>query len=130
MIAPRIRRAVPQRYRYEAVKCTKCGRVCFPPRLICPDCKAKTFEPFVLQREGTLLTYTIIYIPPSPFKDEAPYAMGVVELNGGGRINTQIVDCDFDKIKIGMKVKMEFRRIQDEGEAGVIGYGYKCVPID
>ena len=74
------------------------------------------------------MTYTIIRVPPSQFKDEAPYAMGVIELEGGGRITAQIVDCDFDKLEIGMPVRMEFRRIQCEGDAGVIGYGYKCVP--
>ena len=128
MIAPRLWREFPQRYRYEASKCKKCGRICFPPRLICPTCQSRAFEPFALSRNGTLLTYTVIHVPPSQFKDEAPYAMGVVELEGGGRINTQIVDCDFDKLEIGMKLRMEFRRIQAEGEAGVIGYGYKCVP--
>ena len=129
MIAPRIWRAIPQRYRYEAGQCKKCGKICFPPRLICPACKSKEFETINLNRTGKVLTYTIIRVPPSQFKDEAPYAMGIVELDGGGRINTQIVDCDFDKIMVGMNVKMEFRRIQAEGEAGVIGYGYKCVPV-
>ena len=128
MIAPRIWREIPRRYRYEAAKCKKCGKVFFPPRLICSACKTKEFEAVILNRKGKLLTYTVIRVPPSQFKDEAPYAMGIVELEGGGRINTQIVDCDFDKIKIGMPLKVEFRRIQAEGEAGVICYGYKCVP--
>lgn len=128
MIAPRLWREFPQRYRYEAGECKKCGKIYFPPRLICSVCKSKEFKKIVLKRSGTLLTYTIIRVPPSQFKDEAPYAMGIVELDGGGRINTQIVDCDFEKIQIGMKVRVEFRRIQAEGEAGVIGYGYKCIP--
>lgn len=129
MIAPKIRRTMPQRYRYEANKCEKCGKVFFPPRQICSKCKSKKFETVNLNRNGNVLTYTIIRIPPSQFKDEAPYALGIVELEGGGRITTQIADCDFDKLKIGMPVKMEFRRIQEEGESGVIGYGYKCVPV-
>ena len=129
MIAPRIWREMPQRYRYEAGKCTQCGKVFFPPRLICSDCKSREFETIHLKRNGKLLTYTIIRVPPSQFKDEAPYAMGIVELEGGGRINTQIVDCDFRQLKIGMELRMEFRRIQSEGEAGTIGYGYKCVPV-
>ena len=129
MIAPRIWREMPQRYRYEAGKCKKCGKVFFPPRLICSACGSREFEKIVLKRTGKVLTYTVIRVPPSQFRDEAPYAVGIVELDGGGRITTQIVDCDFDKIKIGMVVKMEFRRIQAEGEAGVIGYGYKCVPV-
>ena len=90
---------------------------------------SREFETITLSRTGKVLTYTVIQVPPSQFKDEAPYAMGIVELDGGGRINTQIVDCDFDQLKIGMPVRMEFRRIQAEGEAGVIGYGYKCVPV-
>ena len=128
MIAPRVWREMPQRYRYEAGECTECGRIFFPPRLICSVCGSRSFKQKRLERSGSLLTYTIIRIPPSQFKDEAPYAMGIVELDGGGRINTQIVDCDFDQLKVGMRVRMEFRRIQDEGEAGVIAYGYKCVP--
>lgn len=129
MSAPRIWRGMPQRYRYEAGKCKKCGRVFFPPRLICSSCKSRKFETIRLNRTGKVLTYTIIRVPPSQFKDEAPYAMAVVELEGGGRITAQIVDCDFEKLDIGMSVKIEFRRIQAEGEAGVIGYGYKCVPV-
>ena len=127
MIAPKIWREIPQRYRYEAVKCKGCKRVFFPPRIVCP-CGSRTFEPVTLKRTGTVLTYTIIRVPPSQFKEESPYAMGIVELDGGGRITAQIVDCDFDQIAIGMRVRMEFRRLQSEGEAGVIAYGYKCVP--
>ena len=129
MIPPRLWREMPQRYRYQAAKCKKCGKIFFPPRLICSACGSKTFDNMVLSRNGKVLTYTIIRVPPSQFKDEAPYAMGVVELEGGGRLTAQIVDCDFDKIQIGMPVKLEFRRIQAEGEAGVIGYGYKCIPV-
>ena len=119
---------MPQRYRYEAAQCEECGKVFFPPRLICSGCRSKQLKKKILSRRGTVLTYTVIRIPPSQFKDEAPYAMGIIELDDGGRINTQIVDCDFDILQVGMRVKIEFRRIQAEGEAGVIAYGYKCGP--
>lgn len=122
-------REIPQRYRLEAGKCKKCGKVFFPPRLICDSCESREFESVNLGREGTLITYTIIRVPPGQFSDQAPYAVGIVELDGGVRITTQIIDCDFDEIKIGKKVKVEFRKISSEGEAGIICYGYKCVPI-
>ena len=128
MIAPRIWRGIPQRYRYEAVQCEKCGKIFFPPRRICSACKANELKKIHLSRNGKVLTFTVIRVPPSQFRDEAPYAMGIVELDGGGRITAQIVDCDFDQLSIGMPVKIEFRRIQAEGESGVICYGYKCVP--
>jgi uncharacterized OB-fold protein len=101
----------------------------FPPRLICDDCGNKSFEPVALDREGTLVTYTIIRVAPGGFEDQAPYAMGIVELNGGPRITAQLVDVDFESLEVGQKMKIEFRRIQSEGKAGIINYGYKCVPV-
>jgi len=122
-------REAAQRYRYEAAQCTACDRVCFPPRLICPSCQGRDFKKIILNRRGKLLTYTVIRIPPPQFKAEAPYALGIVELEGGGKLTTQIVDCNFEDLAIGMELNLEFRRVQEDGEAGVIAYGYKCVPI-
>ena len=34
-----------------------------------------------MQRTGKILTHTIIRVPPSPFKDEAPYAIAVVDMD-------------------------------------------------
>ncbi len=129
MSSPRYWREIPQRYRFEGAKCKECGKIYFPPRLICPECKSKEFEKIQLKKEGKVLTYTIIRIPPSQFVDQAPYAMGVVELADGVKVLTQITDCDLEKIDIGMKVRVEFRKIYEEGEAGIICYGYKCVPV-
>ena len=38
------------------------------------------------------------------------------------------IDCDTAALKVGTRVKLEFRRISQESEAGVIYYGYKFVP--
>ncbi|KPL03826.1 MAG: transcriptional regulator [candidate division Zixibacteria bacterium SM23_73_2] len=128
MPSPRYWREIPQRYRLEASKCKGCGKVFFPPRLVCSSCKSREFEMVKLEREGKLITYTIIRVPPSQFTDQSPYAMGVVELNGGVKILSQIADCNLDKLEIGQKLRIEFRKIYNEGEAGIICYGYKCVP--
>ncbi len=123
-------RQIPQRYRLEAGKCKGCGKLHFPPRLVCDACGSRDFETVKLSREGTLVTYTIIRVPPGGFSDQAPYAVGIVELDGGARITAQVVDADFDELKIGQRMKVEFRRIRTEGKAGIINYGYKCVPAD
>ncbi len=128
MPSPRYWREIPQRYRLEAARCKKCGKIFFPPRLICSQCKYREFEKITLSREGKLLTYTIIRVAPSQFVDQAPYAIGIVELKEGARILTQITDCELDKLSVGMKLNLEFRKIQEEGEAGIICYGYKAVP--
>ena len=128
MFAARYWREVPQRYRMEAGKCTKCGKVFFPPRLVCDACKSRKFETIVLPEEGEIVSYTVIRTAPSGFEDEAPYAVGIVKLGGEVKLLAQIVDCDFEELAIGGKVRIEFRRIQEDGKSGILCYGYKCVP--
>jgi hypothetical protein len=121
-------REIPQRYRLEANKCKKCGLVFFPPRLICSQCQNREFEETKLAEKGKVLTFTIIRVPPQQFVDQAPYAVGIVELDDGVKLTGQIVDCDFEDLKIGKRVKIEFRKLFSEGEAGILCYGYKFVP--
>ncbi|MGQ9672762.1 MAG: Zn-ribbon domain-containing OB-fold protein [Candidatus Aminicenantales bacterium] len=121
-------REIPQRYRLEAGRCKNCGFIAFPPRLICPACKGREFETTRLPETGKILTYTIIRVPPQPFIDQAPYAVGIAELANGVRLMGQIVDCAFEELKMGLPVRIEFRKIYQEGESGVIYYGYKFVP--
>ncbi len=120
-------REIPQRFRYEAKKCSKCGSISFPPRLVCPECGSRSFEDYVLKDTGKILTFTTIEVGPPQFADQVPYTVGIVELDDGARITTQITDVDPSKIKIGDRVKLEFRKIQDDGKAGIIMYGYKAV---
>ena len=129
MSVPKYWREIPHRYRLEAGKCTTCGKISFPDRLVCPDCGGREFETIQLQRQGKLLTYTIIHVGPSRFADQVPYAVGIVELPEGVRLLCQVADCNPEKLQIGMPVRIEFRRISEEGEAGIINYGYKCVPV-
>jgi uncharacterized protein len=129
MPSARAWREYPRRYRYEAAVCKKCGKWFFPPRLICDACKSQEFETKAMRRTGKILTHTVIRVPPAPFADQAPFAMAVVEMDDGPRITTQVVDCQPGQLQIGQKVKLEFRKIYEEGEAGVINYGYKAVPV-
>ena len=121
-------REYPQRYRLEAAKCEGCGYIAFPPRPICPSCRGKAFVPAKLAEEGHLLTYTVIRVPPAAYEDQAPYAVGIAEMDDGVKLTAQVVDCDFANLKVGMRVRTEFRKLYEEGEAGVIHYGYKFVP--
>ena len=129
MITARYHREVPQRYRLEAGKCTKCGDVSFPPRLVCPKCRGKSFRTIKLADEGTVQTFTIVRVASDKFSKETPFAVGIVELNDGVKVTCQIVDVEPEDLKIGQKVRMVFRRIQEDGKAGILCYGYKAVTV-
>ena len=127
MISPRYAREIPQRYRLEASKCRICGNVSFPPRLICPECKSREFETIKLSEKAEILTYTIIRVASDAFSKITPFAIAVIAVDNGARLMTQIADSPIDKVKIGEKVKLVFRKIQDEGKSGLHCYGYKAV---
>ncbi|MEE9441450.1 MAG: Zn-ribbon domain-containing OB-fold protein [candidate division Zixibacteria bacterium] len=128
MFPSRIWREMPQRYRLEASICKKCGKRFYPPRLICDQCGFRKFESYNLPEEGKLQTFTVIRIPASQFSDQSPYAIGIVKFDDSLQLMAQIVDCDVDKLKIGQKVRLEFRRIQTDKSHGVLSYAYKLVP--
>jgi len=129
MISPaRCWREFPQRYRLEAAKCEACEKVHYPPRVVCSKCGSSTFENIVLPRDGKVVTFTIVRVPPAGFTEQTPLPIALVELMEGVRVMVQIGDlADPADLEIGMQVRLEFRRISWDGEAGVIFYGHKAV---
>lgn len=72
-------------------RCRPCDAHYFPPRPFCPTCQS---EDVVWERcsgRGRLHTYMINHRPAPGFEDEAPYAIGVVELDEGPRMMANIV---------------------------------------
>jgi uncharacterized OB-fold protein len=129
MITPsRPWREFPQRYRLEAAKCETCEKILYPPREACPKCGGTVFEETVMPRDGKVVTFTIVRVPPAGFTEQTPLPIALVELENGVRLMVQIADvADPEEITTGMPVRLEFRRISWDGEAGVIYYGHKAV---
>jgi uncharacterized OB-fold protein len=101
----------------------------FPARSICAACRSRDLEATKLSRHGTVVTSTVIHVPPDDFLMEAPYAMAVVETPEGARLMVQVVDCDPASVGPGTEVSLEFRLIRKEGAAGILCYGHKAVPV-
>jgi uncharacterized OB-fold protein len=128
MPSPRYTREIPTRYRLEANRCTKCEKVIYPARLVCPACRSTEFEPTQLSRRGKVITSTVVHVPPNAWLMEAPYAMAIIETPEGARLMAQVVDCDPTKVLPGMEVGLEFRLLKREGNSGILCYGHKGVP--
>jgi uncharacterized OB-fold protein len=130
---PRFWREIPQRYNLIGNQCGACDKIYFPPRESCPYCRRKSIDNMKnikLSGKGKIVTYTIIHVAPENFEGQAPYGIAIIQLDEGPRLTAQLVDCDIDKIKIGMKVKPTFRKIQEDGWLGAIYYGYKFKPVE
>ncbi len=129
MPSARAWREYPRRYRYEAAVCKKCGKWFFPARLVCDACKSTEFETRAMRRTGKILAHTIIRVPSKQFGDQAPLAVAVIEMDDGPRLTAQVVDWQAGQLAVGQKVRLEFRKVSEEGASGVINYGYKAAPI-
>lgn len=128
MPSPRYWREKPSRLRLEGARCTGCGKVSYPARTICPECRAEDFEPLALSHTAKVVTSTVVRVSPNDFLFESPYAMAIVETPEGARLMVQVVDCDLEKVLPGMEVGLEFRKIRAEGRSGILCYGFKAVP--
>lgn len=119
-------RHIPQRYNLIGTKCTTCGKVYFPPRVICPECRRNgKLENIQFKGTGKIHSFSIVRTPIDDFKTIAPYPVAIIELDEGAKVTSQIVDADIDNIEIGDPVEMVFRKIREDGEDGVISYGFK-----
>jgi uncharacterized OB-fold protein len=125
---PRFWREIPQRYNLTGVKCNNCGEVSFPQRSICPECRHESVDELTAEQlsgDGTVVSYTRVHDAPDGHEIEAPYQVAIVELEEGPRVTAQLVDVEPDDVEVGLDVTSSFRRIGQEGEAGVVHYGYK-----
>ena len=101
--------------KFYAVKCPKCKRVQLPPRIVCAVCHVKNDEWVELGQEGTLVGFTVMYIPmtdPTTGKPhEPPFAYGSVRLDGATSVLDHFlhVEPDMEKIWVGMRYKLVLR---------------------
>lgn len=128
MSVPRFWRRINSLYRLEGSKCSKCNELYFPSRERCIKCDGYDLEPHIFSGYGKVITYSWVYTPPKGFKSRIPYCIGIIELDEGPRVTSQIVGVEKEEVEIGMPVEFAFRKISTEGNEGVITYGMKFRP--
>lgn len=64
-----------------ARKCTKCGYLHLATTYFCQNCGNRGFENVTIEGKGTVVTYTIITVPPAGYEKYTPYAWVVIKLD-------------------------------------------------
>lgn len=118
-----------QRYQLVGNACLKCGTKHFPPRQVCTKCRGTDFESFQFSGKGELYSFTTLRSAPAGFESYAPYSVGMIKLDEGPLVEAMLTDVNADELEIGMKMEMVTRKIrEEEGERGLLVYGYKFRP--
>lgn len=120
-----------QRYQLVGNVCLKCGAKHFPPRQVCTKCRGTEFEPFRFDGQGELYSFTTLRAAPAGFEAYTPYAVGMVKLDQGPLVEAMLTDVNDQDLVIGMRMEMVTRKIrEEEGERGLLVYGYKFRPAE
>jgi len=118
-----------QRYGLVGEVCDQCGNKIFPPRDVCPHCAEEAKTPYQFSGKGEVYSYTTVYDAPEGYEEQAPYTVAIVKLEEGPMVTAQLTDVDNGKVEIGQKVEMVTRKLRQDGERGMLVYGYKFRPV-
>jgi uncharacterized OB-fold protein len=96
--------------------CNACGHDYFYPRPYCPAC----FSPNTVWKQASgraaLHTYMIIHRAAPGFEAEAPYVVGIVELEEGPRMMSNIIGVapDPEALAVDMPLEVTFEQASDQ----------------
>ncbi|MGD9238284.1 MAG: SDR family NAD(P)-dependent oxidoreductase, partial [Desulfobacterales bacterium] len=111
-------------------QCSACGTAQFPKMDICvnPDCGAfhsqVDYEFADVPARVKTFTADMLSVSVDP-----PAIYGMVQFEGGGRLTADFTDCELDDLKVGLPVKMAFKRKGVDPERGFVNYFWKAVPV-
>lgn len=86
-------------------ECRGCQRLAHPPVVRCPTCGSYDLGFRAASGKGTLYSFVEPVHPPMPFM-RYPYVVGLVELEEGTRLITNIVHCAPEQVRIGMPLEL------------------------
>ena len=87
--------------------CAACDKPHWYPRAICPFCASDKIEWRQASGKGTIYTFSFMR------RVKEPYVIAHVTLAEGPTMLTNIVDCDFEKVRIGQAVTVVFKETED-----------------
>ncbi|MFB6438584.1 bifunctional MaoC family dehydratase N-terminal/OB-fold nucleic acid binding domain-containing protein [Streptomyces sp. NPDC056411] len=99
-------------------RCTGCRTLRFPWLPGCAACGSPDWDTVEAGGAGTVHSYVVMHHPPFPAFDP-PYAVGLIELAEGVRMVSNVTGVPYDEVRIGMPVRLDFLRVDEEWELPV-----------
>ncbi|HEY2534295.1 MAG TPA: OB-fold domain-containing protein [Xanthobacteraceae bacterium] len=93
--------------RFVVPTCNTCGKAHWYPRAICPFCASNDLKWRPGSGRGVIYSFSVMR------RAKEPYAIAYVTLAEGPTMMTNIVDCDFDALRIGQPVAVLFQETEN-----------------
>ncbi|MEV0371118.1 OB-fold domain-containing protein [Streptomyces sp. NPDC050636] len=92
-------------------RCGGCRTLRFPWLPGCNGCGSQKWDTVEAGGEGTVYSYVVMHHPRFP-AFAPPYAVALIELAEGVRMVSNVVGVPYDKVRIGMPVRLEFQCVE------------------
>ena len=124
--APPTNRGVEWKFAFKGSRDRSTGAVHLPPQRVSVKGGAVDEMDLVPMAdvEAAVATFTIDRLA---YSLSPPVIATVIDFDGGGRFTSELTDADVDEVRIGLRVRMTFRRLMTAD--GVHNYFWKATPI-
>jgi uncharacterized OB-fold protein len=115
--------------RLKGSKCTACGEVFYPRRIVCAKCLHEGTDDVILSTTGTLYTWAWVHLPLFAKTDAtvSSYGVGQVDLPEGPRIQA-ILQGEPDDFEIGMQLTLDVESLRQDNDGNdIVIYRFKPV---
>jgi uncharacterized OB-fold protein len=105
-----------QKHELRMQQCDNCGYIRFPPGILCPQCHSMDASWVKLSGRGKIFSFVVYRVAYHPsYADDIPYAVAVIQLAEGPRMESNITGIKVEDIKVDLPVEVYF----DDVTAGV-----------
>ena len=95
-------------------RCNACGRFWFPPANHCQHCWSGDFTWRPVSGRGRLHSFTVFRRAyAAGLADQLPYIVGIVELEEGPRLITNVVGCEPGDVRVDMPLEVVFEDLAE-----------------
>jgi hypothetical protein len=113
-------------------KCRDCGKIGFPPAIICTNCLSDNLEWVRIPEVGELYAFSEMRLGAPMILDQiAPFIVAIARFGdypeNGVQMSGMIFDSGYDELKIGDRVKWEIIEIKGPAERKRYWYCFKKV---
>jgi len=94
-------------------RCADCGGITHTPAVMCAHCTTRDLTWERSAGTGAVYSWTTIWRPQTP-AFTVPYTAVIVDVDEGWQMLSNLVGCEHDAVDVGMRVEVEFHRLNDE----------------
>ena len=93
--------------------CNECTNLQHPPAVRCLSCGSVSLDSVIATGKGTLHSWAIAHYPQVPAFDY-PLIVGLVELEEGVRLVSNVTNVELEELEIGMPLEVDWLNVDNE----------------